>query len=103
MRLKSLNTFPPGAFPYTQTEGVHRVFEAGGYSIEQQAARVSEFRRANNLPRPDIHSCADDIEQFTVARLNYDPAYCYEPDGPVPANKLITPSGGCAGCGANVS
>lgn len=96
IRLLSHEKCPPGEFWYLQTTGLRHKF---GHSpiLSSLAIRVAKFRQANNLPRADEASALEDIDAFTCARLNNNPAWCYDSDKPIAA--LAPKKKGCVTCG----
>ena len=105
-RLRTYEISPPGTFPYVQTEGIHREFEAQPL-IEAQAQIVSAFRSGNNLPRASIQECILDIDHYTAARLGCSRQWTVPIDSVASDqainlpqdHPLITP---CKGCGAQL-
>lgn len=90
------NNLPPGGFWFDQTEGIFHRFEAT-WDLREQAIRVSDFRKGNNLPRADVESCALDIVAYTCQRY---PNWCYDTDTPVAQTIAAPKRGRC--CGARV-
>jgi hypothetical protein len=74
-------------------------FPASGYSIEQQAKFVLDFRLANGLDRATIEQVIEDIDCYTCQRLGCMPQYCYDTDAPYVAPSSVTKKGGCSTCG----
>lgn len=89
--------FPPGEYPYEQTQGIYQRFNGDGLSIEQQAQRVLDFRRGNTLERRILAECIQDIDAYTCARLNNNPQFVVDSDAPVYVE--VRPTGSCATCG----
>ncbi len=102
MRLRTYDIAPPGGYPYEQVEGIRKKFPSQPM-IEAQARIVSEFRKANGLPRATIKEALADIDVYQCQRLGNMPSYCTEATpGMVAigqASPIITP---CKGCGAKV-
>lgn len=96
LKLLSYRKFPPDGFYYDDPSG--RYFQAEG-GIRQLTTRVSDYRSGNNYERKSWEECFEDIEQFTVARLNGDPAWVTDTEVYVPERKVRN-TGGC--CGAKV-
>lgn len=98
--LKSHLNNPPGNFPYEQTEGIRKKFEATSL-INEQAYRVADFRKGNGLPRATFEEALQDVDMYQCQRLGYMPSYCYNTeqsyDQVAPA---VRPKAGC--CGARV-
>jgi hypothetical protein len=90
--------FPPGQFPYVQSEGIQKKF-FGDCDIHEQAKRVYSFRKGNSLPRATYDEALEDIDCATCKRLGNDPHYCYDTD--VGYQTIHPPVGkrGCATCG----
>ena len=100
--LKRTDQCPPGSFPYEQTEGIHKRFEATS-DLEAQAAIVANFRKANNLPRATKEEAWIDINVFTCQRLGFMPRYCMDTEAKsVYVPPTVRPGGGCGACGAKV-
>lgn len=100
--LKRTDRVPPGSYPYEQTEGIYRKFEATP-DIEAQASLVADFRKGNNLPRATKPEAYQDIVLYTCQRLGNMPQYCMDTESKamfVPTT--VQPHGGCGGCGAKV-
>jgi hypothetical protein len=94
---------PPGEFLYEQTEGIQRKFPSTPL-IRHQADAVSEFRKANGLPRSDFASCLQDVDCFTCQRLGNNPRYCKDTERQY--NEVVRTNrsgGGCGTCGAAVN
>lgn len=102
MRLRTYDITPPGGFPYEQTEGVYHKFKSQP-QIEAQAAIVSNFRKANSLPRATIKEALADIDAYQCQRLGGMGQWCTDASpGMVAigaASPIITP---CKACGAPV-
>lgn len=102
IRLISLDSFPPGGFSYVQNEGVYKKF-GGSDGARDLANRVANFRRGNGLPRASQAEALIDIDQYTCARLNNDPAWCSETDQSILQNAGLPSAAPCATCGAQVT
>jgi hypothetical protein len=100
-RLRVYSPFPPGEFPYRQTQGIDQYFAGDGLSIEQQAGRVLDFRRGNQLERRTLIECVEDIDAYTCARLNNNPTFVVDTEAPIVLDGR--PQGGCATCGTPVA
>lgn len=91
---------PPKEWFYIQTEGIRKVFPSTP-EIRSQARRVSEFRKANKLPRPGIEEALEDIALFTCKRLGCNPRWCSDgSNGPRIASP-VGAKGGCTTCRKN--
>lgn len=102
-RLSSHNKVPPGEFYYFEH------FQIAGRKYKKQfgptpevgalAARLAAFRKVNQLPGSDIMVALENIDSFTVARLNNDPRWTIETD--VPWGDLVAQAHGpgCSSCG----
>ncbi len=99
--LKRTDICPPGSFPYEQTQGIRRKFEATS-DIESQAHLVADFRKANGLERATVSEAAQDIDEYTCQRLGFMKAYCRDTEGKPYSPPVSPPRGGCGGCGARV-
>ena len=74
MPLKSIATFPPGGFTYTQPESKLKFSQL--IPLPDQAKLLAAHRKANGYPGASISECARDIEEWTCLRLNNDPEWC---------------------------
>ena len=95
---------PPGSFPYEQTEGLYKKFDAQS-EIETQAHIVSDFRKGNGLARATVGEAYLDIVLYTCQRLGNNPRFCYDTEASNRAYSMpakLSPRGGCGGCGARV-
>ena len=99
--LRFHSPFPPGQFPYTQHEGIHRVFK-GDCDLFEQAKRVSSFRSANGLPRPSLEEAVADIDIYTCARLGNDDKWCRDADATYNELVIANRPRKCGACGAKV-
>jgi len=104
--LKSQLRCPPGSFPYEQTEGISKKFEASPL-LEEQAHRVADFRKGNGLPRATVAEALQDIDCYTCARLGNNRRFCYDTDRTYaevsPMANRASGGGGCHGCGAVIA
>lgn len=101
MKLFQFTPFPPGGFPYEQTfNGKTYKWPDEGLDIEQQSARILQFRRANRVPRRTLAEVIEDLSEFTCARLGNDPTWCG--NGRRTAKVQRVERRGCGGCGARV-
>lgn len=104
-RLKTYELTPPGGFPFTEKGPPRRQFPSQPM-IEAQAVIVSNFRKANNLPRASLKEALQDIDQQTCQRLGNMPQYCTQADPATITVSLAAShpivTGGCKGCGAPV-
>lgn len=73
----------------------------GSYGFEEQCQRIASFRKANSLPRPTVLEVMFDMDAYTCARLNNDPAWCYDTEQPW-TEVLRAPGAGCGLCGAKI-
>jgi hypothetical protein len=96
--LKNIQNCPPGEFFYRQ-DG--KFFEASPL-IGTVASNVSNYRKANNLPRSLERECLEDIIVFTVARLDPKSEWVYNTDQTIDALMPSGPVKGCQGCGAKI-
>lgn len=93
---------PPGQFPYQQ-EGAKPHYFKGDCDIISQAMKVSDYRKANDLPRSKYEEALEDIDLYTCQRLGGHTRWCHDDDRPfataqpVAANK--TKAKGCSTCG----
>jgi hypothetical protein len=97
---------PPGEYIYLQEEGIRKRFE-GTPLVDLQATAVSNFRRANGLPRATFDDALEDVVQYTCKRLGGHKRWCYETGKAVSFAEGSTmlrarKTGGCGGCGAKV-
>lgn len=76
MALITLNTLPPGGFPYTQPETGQKFH--GMVTFDMQKSAIAQHRKANQLPRASVQEAAFDLEEFTCNRLGYDPRFCVD-------------------------
>lgn len=102
-RLRSYEITPPGGYAYIQTKGIRREFPSVPM-VEDQARTVSNFRKANGLPRPSVAEALRDIDRQTCARLGNSPEWCIPDDGEtvalISSHPAIAPP--CHGCGAPI-
>lgn len=96
--LISYTPFPPGQFPYVQTEGIVKKFQ-GDCDINMQAKRVYDFRKGNNLPRASLNEALEDIDRYTCQRLGNDPQYCRDTEQSFQTIHPPLAKSGCATCG----
>jgi hypothetical protein len=104
-RLRSYDSSPPGAYPFSQGgEKPHR-FPAEPM-IEAQAHNLRAYRVGNHLPRSSYAECLEDVSTFQCFRLNNDPKYCVECSEDGMSNIALSPDAPglqpCKGCGAHV-
>ncbi len=99
--LKRTDQVPPGSFPYEQTDGIRKKFEATS-DIDAQAHLVADFRLANNLPRATVEQAATDIDTFTCQRLGNMSEFCRDTEGKPYTPPVTVRTGGCGSCGAHV-
>ena len=93
---------PPGSFPYEQTEGLYKKFDAQS-EIETQAHIVSDFRKGNGLARATVAEAYLDIVLYTCQRLGNNGKFCYDTEKkPYSVPAKLSPGGGCGSCGARV-
>lgn len=93
--LQKYSPFPPGGFPYKQTDGLEHYFPDIGLDIVQQGNLVLAFRLGNRLPRASLQEVVADIDVYTCVRLKG--SGCIDSDAPIP---IPAPrSGGCSSCG----
>lgn len=98
--LRRTDLCPPGSFPYEQTEGLNKKFEATS-DLETQAAIVANFRKANSLSRATKEEAWLDINTYTCQRLGFMPRFCMDTEAkPVFIPATVRPGGGCGACGA---
>ena len=101
-RLINPNAFPPGGYSYTDPNTGKKF--GGSYGLNEQAQRVSQFRRANGFPRSGLLECAADIDAYTCARLGNAPQFVFDTDAALTNQSFGLPeSAPCAGCGAKVT
>jgi hypothetical protein len=104
-RLRRHSPFPPGGFPYEQTQGIYHKFK-GDCDIRTQADRVSEFRKANGLERQSFEEAFEDVDKYQCIRLGGHDRWCVE-DGPTTKTfQEIQPAArkvrrGCGSCGGH--
>lgn len=99
--LKRTDICPPGSFPYEQTQGIYRKFEATS-DIDAQAHIVADFRKANGLLRATVSEAYEDIVIFTCERLGRMKEFCYDTDGKPYSPPITQASRGCGACGARI-
>ncbi len=99
--LKRYDQCPPGSFPYEQTQGIRKKFEATS-DIESQAHLVADFRKANGLERATVPEAATDIDTYTCQRLGNMKEFCRDTEGKAYSPPVSPPRGGCGGCGAHL-
>jgi len=101
--LRSYTPFPPGEFLYEQKyPGGVMLFKGDGLSMEQQAKRVVDFRKGNQLDRATLSQTIEDISIFTCTRLGGMTKWCVDSDAPVVAF-VGNSGGGCSTCGRPVN
>lgn len=101
--LKRHDICPPGSFPYVQTQGIQKKFEATS-DIPSQAHAVADFRKGNGLERATVQEAALDIDIFTCERLGRMKEYCMEiGEGKHYVTPVSVPVKGCGSCGANIA
>lgn len=103
-RLKTYEAVPPGGYIFENFPVIYRKFPSVP-TIESQARYVSDFRKANGIPRSSPKECLQEVDAYTCQRLGCNPAYCVAQDsktGQIVALNQSNPilTGGCAGCGA---
>lgn len=102
-RLRTYEQTPPGGFPFIDVDG--QKFPSVPM-IEDQARRVSNYRKSNNKPRGDIKEALEDVDCYQCQRLGNMPAYCVPTNVENPqvalnqSAPIIAPP--CKGCGAPV-
>lgn len=74
MRLLNTNTLPPGGYPYVQPETGMKFQGMVGFS--QQVAAIVAHRRKNQLQRSNAGDAAQDLHDYTCARLGNNPEFC---------------------------
>jgi hypothetical protein len=74
MPLKTITSFPPGGFTYTQPESKLKFSQL--IPLPDQAKLVAAHRKANGYSGATVSEAANDIEEWTCLRLNNDPEYC---------------------------
>lgn len=98
MRLKQTNVTPPGGWLFHQNGKKWGPLASKGELV----GAVSDYRRANNLPRSTSDEVDQEIEHFTCFRLGGDPNYCVGADQQTRAEIASAPVQGpvgCPGCG----
>lgn len=93
--LQKYSPFPPGGFPYKQTQGLTHYFPDIGLDIVQQGNLVLGFRLGNNLDRATLPEVVNDIDIYTCQRLNG--FGCIDSDAPI--SVPMPRSSGCSTCG----
>ena len=97
--LRAYNPFPPGGFIYEQAyPGGVKMFSNTGFSINQQAEQVLEFRKGNKLPGATLNQVIEDISIYTCVRLGGMSQWCVDSNSPIQA-VIGNTGGGCATCG----
>lgn len=102
-RLRTYDELPPGMFRYSAIEGGISVNLGASPMIEAVGRQLSEFRKANNLPRSGLQESVADVDAYTCQRLGGMSKYCVPAGDPKVAlstvSPVVTP---CRGCGARV-
>lgn len=98
--LKTHSKAPPGGYPYEQREGIRKKFGTT-FDILDDARKVADFRKGNNLSRATVALAMEDIDTQTCERIGNDPRYCRNTDQTYIENtpKLQKGRRGCATCG----
>jgi len=101
--LIDFHKIPPGGYYF------HEDFEKDGRKKRKVfqttpeagtlAARITNFRKANSLPRADVMSALEDLESFTIARLPVGNRWTHDTE--VPFTQLVAAAYGpnCRTCG----
>jgi len=100
--LISLTQCPPGEFIFPKPAGSAERFWKSPLA-NSVAASMADYRRGNNLPRPSVQECLEDVIAYTCQRLGNMREYCINTDqGPAQSAALNIPKAGCGGCGAKL-
>ncbi len=99
--LKRTDQVPPGSFPYEQTQGIRRKFEATS-DIDAQAHLIADFRKANGLERATVEEAAQDVDVYTCQRLGNMSEFCRDTEGKPYTPPVTVRKGGCGSCGAHL-
>jgi len=71
--LKSLVMSPPGGWRYIQPD---TKLTFSGERYDQVYMKVREHREYKKLDRSTLIEVMDDVEQYIIKEIDYDPNYC---------------------------
>lgn len=101
MPLISRNNFPPGGFPYREPKlNWSSPRDGAPFNIRvQQMQAVRVANPASGLD-PSWDACALALDEYTCARIGYDPTWCVSPADPMAkAIAAARKPAKCGGCG----
>lgn len=118
LRLKNHNNVPPGNYFYRllfrdgreeawfgPCKSTANCRQFGPSPIINEVAQgLSNFRRANSLPRSSLPETIEDVDGYTCQRIGGMPAWCMDTDAPYSqVNPTAVQSAPCSTCGQKLN